>query len=185
MTYYSLNDAPFTCSVDYGDGSGALAGTVNSNTCTAPSHTYTNVGSFTVTVAVTDKDNGTGSNSTTHSVIYDFSSFLQPVDNLPIYNTVKAGQAIPVRFSLNGNQGLNIFAAGYPKSEIIQCNSNAQVDGIEETVSAGTSSLSYDPVSDTYTYIWKTDKAWANSCRQLVVKLNDGTFYRANFKFTK
>jgi protocatechuate 3,4-dioxygenase beta subunit len=181
----ALNDAPFTCSVDYGDGSGSSSGTVSGNGCIGPSHTYSNTGSFTLTVGVTDKDNGTGSNSMTHTVIYDFSSFLQPVDNLPIYNTVKAGQAIPVRFSLSGNQSLNIFAAGYPKSEIIQCNSNAQVDGIEETVSAGTSSLSYDPVSDTYTYIWKTDKAWANNCRQLVVKLNDGTFYRANFKFIK
>jgi len=33
--------------------------------------------------------------------------------------------------------------------------------------------------------VWKTEKGWANSCRQLVVKLNDGTIKRANFKFTK
>ena len=39
---------------------------------------------------------------------------------------------------------------------------------------------------DTYTYVWKTDKNnWAKTCRQLVVKLNDGSFYRANFQFTK
>jgi hypothetical protein len=34
-----------------------------------------------------------------------------------------------------------------------------------------------------YTYVWKTDKSWLNTCRTLVVKLNDGTFHRANFKF--
>ena len=116
---------------------------------------------------------------------YDFTGFFQPVDNLPVFNTVKAGQAVPVKFSLNGDQGLNIFAAGYPKSEVLACNSTDPVDGVEETVTAGGSSLSYDPVTDTYTYIWKTDKAWANSCRQLVVKLNDGTVHRANFNFTK
>ncbi|MGE5249082.1 MAG: PxKF domain-containing protein, partial [Bacteroidota bacterium] len=38
---------------------------------------------------------------------------------------------------------------------------------------------------DTYTYVWKTDKLWANSCRQLVIKLDDGSFHRANFQFTK
>jgi len=34
-------------------------------------------------------------------------------------------------------------------------------------------------------YVWKTDKIWANTCRQLVVKLNDGTLHGANFTFTK
>lgn len=96
---------------------------------------------------------------------------------------VKAGSAVPVKFSLSGDQGLNIFEAGYPKSQQIACDSTATVDGIEQTVTAGSSSLSYDATTDTYTYVWKTEKAWAGTCRQLVVKLNDGTFHRANFKF--
>ena len=33
----------------------------------------------------------------------DFSGFFQPVDNPPVFNKVKAGQAIPVKFSLQGN----------------------------------------------------------------------------------
>ncbi|HET8768324.1 MAG TPA: PxKF domain-containing protein [Pedococcus sp.] len=49
----------------------------------------------------------------------------------------------------------------------------------------GGSSLQYDAATGTYTYVWKSDKAWAGSCRQLVVKLDDGTLHRANFKFTK
>jgi len=114
---------------------------------------------------------------------FNFSGFFQPVDNLPTLNAVKAGQAIPVKFSLNGDQGLDIFAAGYPKSQYIACDSTAALDGIEVTLTAGSSSLSYDPSTDTYTYVWKTDKAWANTCRQLVVKLNDGTYHQANFKF--
>jgi len=115
--------------------------------------------------------------------IYDFSGFFQPVDNLPTLNMVKAGQAIPVKFSLNGDQGLDIFAAGYPKSQSIACDSTTGVDGIEETVTAGSSSLAYDPSTDTYTYVWKTNKAWANTCRQLVLRLDDGTYHQANFKF--
>jgi hypothetical protein len=115
--------------------------------------------------------------------IFNFSGFFQPVDNLPTLNLVKAGQGIPVKFSLNGDQGLNIFAVGHPISQEIDCDSTAAVDGIEATLTAGSSSLSYNPSTDTYTYVWKTDKAWANTCRQLVVKLNDGTYHRANFKF--
>jgi hypothetical protein len=34
-----------------------------------------------------------------------------------------------------------------------------------------------------YTYVWKTKKAWASSCRQLEMKLDDGTVHRINFEF--
>jgi hypothetical protein len=95
---------------------------------------------------------------------------------------MKAGAAVPVKFSLGGFQGFDIFIASYPKSELILCESTAQVDGIEQTMSAGGSSLSYDATSDVYTYVWKTDKSWAGTCRQLVLKFADGSTQRANFK---
>ena len=37
---------------------------------------------------------------------FDFTGFLRPVDNPPAVNVVNAGQAVPVKFSLSGNQGL-------------------------------------------------------------------------------
>jgi hypothetical protein len=117
--------------------------------------------------------------------IYNFSGFFPPVDNLPTMNTVKAGKGIPVKFSLGGDQGLDIFAAGYPISQQIACESATPQDAIEETVTVGASSLSYDAATDTYTYLWKTNKAWAGTCRQLNVKLNDGTEHMANFKFVR
>jgi len=116
-------------------------------------------------------------------VIFNWRGFFQPVHNLPKLNSVNAGRAIPVKFSLGGYQGLDIFAEGYPKSEQIACNSIALVDGIQETVTAGSSGLSYTAGSDRYRYVWKTQKSWAGTCRQLVVKLVDGTIQRANFKF--
>jgi hypothetical protein len=180
-----VNDAPFTCTVNYGDGSGDLAGTVSANVCTGPSHTYSTFGAYAVVIKVTDKDHGTGSNTVTHTVIYNFGGFFGPVDNLPAINLANAGSAIPVKFTLGGNKGLNIFASGYPKSEVIVCNSAATVNGSEETRTAGASSLAYDASTGQYIYVWKTDKAWAGTCRQFVIKLNDGTFHRANFMFTK
>ena len=62
------NDAPFTCTVDYGDGSGAQAGTVTGLTCDGPAHVYGDNSSYTVTVCVTDKDGETGCNTTSHTV---------------------------------------------------------------------------------------------------------------------
>jgi hypothetical protein len=116
------------------------------------------------------------------TVNYNWNGFFQPVDNLPILNLVKAGSAIPVKFSLNGNMGLNIFAGDYPKSTNISCNAEAPMDDLELTVTAGGSSLTYNPVANQYIYVWKTDRAWTG-CRQLMVKLNDGTTKYANFKF--
>lgn len=113
-----------------------------------------------------------------------FTGFFQPVDNLPTLNQVNAGRAIPIKFSLSGNQGLDIMMAGYPVSTVTACGSTA-TDIVESTVTAGSSSLTYDPVSDQYNYVWKTDKAWAGTCRTLTVRFVDGTIHQANFKFTK
>ena len=114
---------------------------------------------------------------------YNFTGFFQPVDNSPILNVAKAGNAVPVKFSLGGDQGLDIFFSGYPLVKSLTCSSSAGTDPIEQTVNAGGSSLSYDPVTDQYTYVWKTDKSWVGSCRQLVVILKDGSIHTANFQF--
>jgi Tol biopolymer transport system component len=120
-------------------------------------------------------------------VVYSFSGFFQPVDNLHTFNRTKAGKIIPVRFSLGGDKGLNIFAkaadgSSYPKSQAIPCDSTATVDGIEET-EAVKHGLVYDPVSNRYTYDWGTNSTWSGTCRQFVMKLRDGSVQRANFEF--
>ena len=120
--------------------------------------------------------------------IYEFDGFYAPVNNKDaqgnyVLNSVKAGSAIPVKFRLGGDYGLDVFEAGYPRSGEIACDEQAQIDGVEETLTAGASSLTYDAATGVYHYVWKTDNAWADNCRQLVVKFNDGTIARANFKF--
>ena len=139
---------------------------------------------FTVKVKATDAFGNSAVDDTTVSVLYNFTGFFQPVDNLPTVNSVKAGQAIPVKFSLNGDHSLDLFAAGYPKFEFTSCPSTS-VDPVETTVTAGNSSLSYDATTDQYTYIWKTDKNWAGKCGTLLITFNDGTTQTALFKFTK
>jgi Glycine rich protein len=116
-------------------------------------------------------------------VAYSFTGFFSPVDSPPMFNTVKAGASVPVKFSLAGDQGLGILAAGSPASQRIACESSAPLDPIEETATPGGSGLQYNALTDQYTYVWKTEKGWANSCRQLNVKLDDGSDQRASFQF--
>jgi hypothetical protein len=100
----------------------------------------------------------------------------------PIMNEMNAGRSVPLKFSLAGNQGLAVFATGYPKSRQIQCNLLNPVDPVEGTI-LGSNSFTYDPVTDTYTYVWKTEKAWAGTCRQVSVQFIDGQTYLLNFMF--
>ena len=152
-------------------------------TAVPPSGSTFPVGATTVNVTATDASGNTANGSFTVTVLYNFAGFFQPVDNLPIVNLVSAGQAIPVKFSLSGDKGLNIFAAGYPLWQQIACSGGAPVSSVEETVTAGASSLSYDAATDRYIYVWKTEKAWKGTCRQLLVKLNDGSLHIADFRF--
>ena len=117
------------------------------------------------------------------TVLYDFTGFFSPVVNQPTLNLVNAGRAVPVKFSLSGNKGLSIFAAGSPASQQINCSSDAPISTLDATTTAGSSSLSYDAASDQYNYVWKTDSSWAGQCRALVVTLNDGSTHTALFKF--
>jgi hypothetical protein len=153
--------------------------------CSPASGSAFPAGTTMVNCSATDAHHNTANGSFTVSVVYGWVGFFQPVDNLPTVNTVKAGSAIPVKFRLSGNQGLNILKSGSPASASYTCSGAAPTDAIEQTVTASNSSLSYDATTDQYTYVWKTDKAWAGSCRALVVKLADNTVRTANFQFTK
>jgi hypothetical protein len=143
------------------------------------------VGSHTVTATFNEtsihKDSG---NSAGLSVIFNFTGFFRPIDNLPVVNKVNAGSSVPIKFSLNGYQGMNIFAPGYPKSAMMGCGS-APTEYVDEILTPGSSGLTYDPGTDQYHYVWKTDKSWANSCRRLAVMLSDGQTYYADFSFKK
>lgn len=56
------------------------------------------------------------------------------------------------------------------------------LDDVEQTVTAGGSSLSYNAASDTYSYVWKTQKTWTG-CRKLMLSFTDGSVQEAIFQF--
>jgi len=114
---------------------------------------------------------------------YEFTGFLPPVGAQPTVNQAHAGQAIPLKFSLNGDQGLSIFSTGSPAVQQVDCATGAPVNTDTLTDTAGGSGLQYDAASDTYTYVWKTSKDWAGTCQQFSLGLNDGSTHTATFQF--
>jgi len=112
---------------------------------------------------------------------YDFTGFMRPLVNPPAYNAVKSGSAVPIKFSLDGDQGLEILV-GSPTATPIDCTTGA-VTGAAESINI-VEALSYRSDTDTYSLTWKTAKGWTG-CRLLTVALNDGTVHQARFRFTK
>lgn len=149
--------------------------------CTPASGGSFNVGSTTVTCTAQDSRGNEATRTFAVVVSYAFTGFFQPIDNSPTLNAVKAGSAMPVKFSLGGNQGMAIFQSN-PASGVIACGAT-EGDAVEETVTAGNSSLQFDPGSNQYIYVWKSEKAWVGQCRILTVKLKDGSSRSALFKF--
>ncbi len=170
--------------VTYGctDGGSGIA------TCEAPVASggfldTTEVGAHSFEVVGTDAVGNTSSRTVSYEVRYDFRGLTGPVDAPPAVNVVNGGSAVPVQFSLDGDHGLGIVAAGSPTSRQVPCNSSMPADAVEETVSTAGPALSYDVASDTYSLRWKTEKAWNGTCRQLTIKLVDGSVHLASFRF--
>ena len=170
---------------------------VDASATVAVSGPASGVGSFTATCSgATDRaGNSAAPVSVTYNVVYNWTGFFQPIDNNPdqsgnpalatVWNSAKAGQAIPVKFSLHGDQGLSIFQAGYPKSTKVACPGALPVVDVIETYAASTPGLHYDPSADQYNYVWKTATSLAGTCQRLEVKLVDGTTHYTFFKFVR
>lgn len=115
--------------------------------------------------------------------VYNFSGFMAPVDPAPATNLMTAGRAVPMKFSIGGDHGLGIIPAGSPSSAKVTCDTGATLTEVEATTAAGASSLSFSAGNGIYTYVWKTDQAWAGTCRTFQLKLDDGSTHTASFKF--
>ncbi|HXZ56163.1 MAG TPA: PxKF domain-containing protein, partial [Gaiellaceae bacterium] len=108
--------------------------------------------------------------------------FFKPITNESSskLNLVHAGDLIKLGFGLNGNQGLSI---GSFSSSPVSCPS--WTPHSVKAAGAGTQTgLVYGASSGHYYYGWQTSSAWAGTCRQFSLQLNDGTVaHTAIFQF--
>lgn len=173
----SVGDAPFACTVDYGDGTPAVPGMASGTTCAGPTHAYTTFGLYTVVVTVTDADGGVGTASTVHEVNFRFSGFFPPVRPLPTRNPVQAGRDIPIKFALGGYRGLKVVSAA--ESTPVSC-STGQPSGPPEAARQD-GRLRFD--DGQYIFVWDTSRRWEGQCRLFTLTTADGEAHKALFVF--
>ncbi len=177
---YDVNTVPQAgCST-----SDLLSGVATSAVVSVSGGTSNNVGTYVVScTGASDQAGNVATATASYAVHYVFTGFASPIANHPLVNTIRAGQTVPVKFSLGGDHGLDVLLGGMATSTAIGCGTGVAVDLVELTVSnPGGSQFTYDPLTATYQFNWKTEKSWSGSCRRLLVRLDDGTLHSADFR---
>jgi hypothetical protein len=181
--FYLLDQAvraDYACADDGGSGLVSCAGPV-------PSGAFLDTGTvgpreFTVTAA--DGAGNDASATARYRVVYDFEAFLWPVRNRPRVNTWRAGKRVPIRFELGGNQGLEVIEDGWPQVAQVGCDFTAEPEAGEPARHPRWfRELVYRKSKKRYVMVWQTERRWAGTCRQFMLKLKDGTVRRADFRF--
>lgn len=162
--------------------SDASSGLATPATGTVPLDTAT-IGTRTVSAGATDNVGHAATATCTYRTIYDFTGFFKPLANPPAVTQFEAGDRVAVTFTLGGDQGLGVLAAGYPQSTPMACGSTPELTSGDPTRSVRGITFTRGG-GGRYTYHWITEAAWAGTCRQLVVQLDDGTYHRANVAFS-
>ena len=136
-------------------------------------------GTVTVTVQVTDEHGQASTDSVDIRVIWAFDGFGPPSAPNGV-TEIKAGSAHPVKFSLDGPQGMAVLD-GNPTFQRHACPTGAAIGQPISTTAS--EPFAYDPATDTYRFTWKTQKAWAGWCGTLTVALADGERYDLEVRF--
>jgi hypothetical protein len=79
-----------------------------------------------------------------------------------------------------GRGGIKLVAAATGRT--VDCVTGAPTSVIDEAVAPGASGLTYDVETGVYTWVWKTSKPWASTCRVVELRLDDGSVHSAQFK---
>lgn len=113
------------------------------------------------------------------------SFFGSPLSNTS-RNYAKAGNVVSFKFSLSGNQGMDIFAAASPSSTAVTpCVAPTGKYALIPGSNASSPTLTYEKGKDLYTYNWRTASSWTGSCRTFTMTLADGSRHAASFYFTR
>jgi hypothetical protein len=137
------------------------------------------VGTKAFTVNAADDQGKTATATQSYSVVYAFSGFDSPVSAGGSIGSAKAGDSVPLKFSLRGNQGLG--AVTQTTWQPSSCTDWSALG----SPSAAQAKLSYSPSTDRYIDLVTTDPGWKGSCRTVDLWLADGTSHSIHVQFTK
>jgi Tol biopolymer transport system component len=168
--------APTGCTAD-----GAISGLAS---CLVTGY-ETEVGAHTLTAAATDQAGNAATTTRSYTVLaWRLSGFYQPVDmpgaSAIVFNTVKNGSTVPLRFNVFAANELTATAAVKSLTHgTMTCDGSAPTDEIE-TVASGGTSLRYDPTAGQFIYNWKTPAK--PGCFKVTMTTQDGSSLGAYFK---
>jgi hypothetical protein len=111
---------------------------------------------------------------------FDRSAYLPPVEPDAV-NTVTAGSSVPLKFSLAGDKGIEVLAAGSPSFQMTKCATGQPLT--QPTAAVSSEPFYYNAADDVYVFAWKTNKSWAGTCARVDVSLVDGSSSSADFAF--
>jgi hypothetical protein len=120
--------------------------------------------------------------------------FSGQVADQPAVNVVAAGRAVPLMFNRPDLQGLDILASNSPFSRRVDCetfevpsenppNTTPRAAPVTAEMPGG-AGLSRS-TQGRYTFPWQTEEQWVDTCRELVLTLDNGQQHRAYFEFVE
>jgi hypothetical protein len=143
------------------------------------------VGEQSFAVNARDQAGNVATRAHVYAVRYGFSGFAPPLAPGSGATTVNAGRVVPIKYAL-------FDAAGAPVSDLgsfvsvssspMSCDGEGFGEAIDAP-GAGDTTIRYDAEAGQFIYNWRTERAWAGSCRMLELTLNDGTRHSALFQF--
>lgn len=150
--------------------------------CTPASGSTFAPGTTTVNCSATDAHGNTANGSFKVSVKFQLKGFYSPVDMNDVFNVVKGGSTVPLKFE--------VFAGSTELTDIsvvqsfvqtkIACDTSAVIDEIEVTTTGGTS-LRYDATAGQFIQNWQTPKL-PGTCYRVTMTTDDGSSLVAFFK---
>jgi hypothetical protein len=143
----------------------------------------TTVGTHTYTATATDNAGHTSTSTKTYTVkAWTLNGFFSPVDMNGVWNTVKGGSSVPLKFKIfSGTTELKDVAAidSFTVKSVTCPGGSAATDDIELTTTGGTS-LRYDTTGGQFIQNWQTPKK-PGTCYTVTMKTDDGSSISANF----
>ena len=111
---------------------------------------------------------------------YAFEGFFAPLDmstsTTVVWNSVKAGQAVPIKWRLltNGAPVADPASFSGVSAFPVSCTAAAAIDAPVEQTSPGTATLSYNGEGQ-WQFNWKTPSNYKGTCQAVFVRFNDGS----------
>ena len=172
--YFGSVPAVSTCTAD-----GAISGLAS---CAVTGYS-TVVGPHTMTATATDNAGNQATATQSYTVLaWTFNGFYNPVDMNGVYNTVRGGSTVPLKFEVFAGS-TELTATSVVQSFVqtrITCDGTLPTDEIEIVTTGGTS-LRYDATAGQFIQNWQTPRQ-AGQCYRVTMTTQDGSSLVAFFK---